>query len=368
MMGIKRKNMTVVKKLIRSNYTVAVLLVSLVCFSCSKDEIEAPMLSVTYTPSNPVVGETVTFTILSDAQYLAAYPGDSTHEWRRSLEYAEFDGGDADDDDEFLQEMTPFTNNYFVDFRVLGVRDEPIPAEIQGNEVDLAMDYDPIYNLWALRLSNPSENRDSTSLAIVNPGSYLWGENKDLEMDIRAIDTVSMNLIFYLEIGGIMVDESLTWTREVGNDSENFLLYEGQTDENLENGVDFNLTPLVERWVEQNPELAVDSMEVTKLIVVFKATEDSPSAWSDLYISFMELGYPDLRPFDTGFNVEVTNLDGEQTFDYVYNGAGAFAAMFIATNVDYISRSADYTDGREPDGNEYDYLRSYFELVINVSD
>lgn len=334
--------------------------------SCSKYDIEKPSLSVTYEPANPQVGQAVTFTVRHDAQYLATYPGDSAHEWDRSLAYAEINGGDTEG--EFLQEMTPNTMNYFVDFRVIGATNDEIPAEVQTNNITASMDYDPVFDLWAMRLSNPNENTDSLALAIVNPGSYLWGENKILEMDFRAIDTANMEMTIYLEVGGAQVSSGLSWVREVGADVNNFMLYDGLALEKTDQGYDFNLETLVDSWVVENPSVAEDSLEVTQMTIVFKPTEDSPRAWTDVYISFMELGYPDLRPFDTGFNIDITDLGGKQTFNYTYQEAGTYSAMFIATNVDYISRSVDYQESREPSASEYDFLRAFREVTIQVTE
>ena len=343
----------------------ALLTLVLLIGSCSKFEIETPSISVDFSPANPNIGDTVIFTVSHDAQFLAVFPGDPGHEWARSRGKAILDGGD--DQNEFLREMTPNTENFFLDFRRLGAAGESIPSEIQTNNLNADFDFDPIYTLTALRLSNPSNNVDSAAIAIVNPASYLWGENKDLEMDIRATDSVNMELTIYLEIGGIMADSSISWILEVGGDPIDFLTYEGEPAEFQDDGLDFALEPLVDKWVADNPALASDSLEVTQVIITFRATDDSPNPWADMFISFVELGFPDLRPFDTGFNVAVDNLSGTQQFGYIYDQEGSFTATFIATNVDYISRDVDYRDGREPSADEYDFLRTIVDVVIDVS-
>ena len=341
------------------------LLVLLIA-SCSKFEIEQPSVTVDFSPANPTVGDTVIFTVFHDAQFLAVFPGDSSHEYSKSRGKAILDGGDIEN--EFLRELTPNTENYFTDFRTIGYLGESIPPEIQTNTLETGIDFDPVYNLYALRLSNPSRNVDSATIAIVNPSSFLWGENKNIEMDIRAIDTVNVSLTFYLEIGGIMANGSVVENLSVSeSDDDNFMTYAGEPDTQLDIGSNFDMTPLVEQWVADNPSLADDSLEVTRLIIKIAPLDDSPSVWEDIYISFIEVGFPDLRPFDQGFNIPVDNLSGEQRFGYVYDQPGDFLVTIIATNVDYINRDVDYRDHREPTTDEYDFLRSFAEVVVSVS-
>lgn len=332
---------------------------------CAKFEIEQPSVSVDFSPANPAVGDTVVFTVFHDAQFLAVFPGDSLHEYSKSRGKAILDGGDVEN--EFLRKLTPNTENYYADFRAIGHLGKPIPTEIQTNTLETKIELDPVYSLYAMRLSNPSNNVDSAAFAIVNPSSYLWGKDKTLEMDIRAIDSVNVSLTFYLEIGGIMANGSIVENRVVGDNDDNFLTYAGEPDTQLDVGSVFDMAPLVGQWVSDNPSMANDSLEITKVIVKVAPLDDSPSVWEDIYISFIEVGFPDLRPFDQGFNIPVDDLSGRQRFGYIYRQSGDFTVTVIATNVDYISRDVDYRDHREPRADEYNFLRSFAEVLVSVS-
>ena len=54
--------------------------------SCEKfgSDVEAPSVQVTVSPENPKVGDEVTITIFTDAQYLSLYTGDEGKMFERS--------------------------------------------------------------------------------------------------------------------------------------------------------------------------------------------------------------------------------------------------------------------------------------------
>lgn len=95
--------------------------------SCEKfgENIEAPHVNITVTPQNPKVGDIVTVTIETDAQYLSIFTGDEGHQFERSRIKAIMEN----DWDSFYQECyrIPYAKNgektlfykYFKDYKNL---------------------------------------------------------------------------------------------------------------------------------------------------------------------------------------------------------------------------------------------------------
>ena len=54
--------------------------------ACQKydEKIDAPNVTVSYSPANPKVGDTVTITLSTNAEYISIYTGDKTHEFEKS--------------------------------------------------------------------------------------------------------------------------------------------------------------------------------------------------------------------------------------------------------------------------------------------
>ncbi|MBB6463654.1 DUF5017 domain-containing protein [Flammeovirga kamogawensis] len=84
---------------------IGTLLSLLLLFSCEEydfDNISTPHVSVTYSPSNPSIGDVVTFTVEGDADFVTIFTGDSTQEYKYSKVRAEMEyGRDAFEDTVF---------------------------------------------------------------------------------------------------------------------------------------------------------------------------------------------------------------------------------------------------------------------------
>ncbi len=94
-------------------------------FSCTNDEFyndktTKPSISVSFTPENPKVGDTVVFTITGDADYVSIFSGDSLHEYNYSKVKSEIEYGIDIFNDTVFKRRTSLENSvyrvYFEDY------------------------------------------------------------------------------------------------------------------------------------------------------------------------------------------------------------------------------------------------------------
>lgn len=66
------------------SFTIVVFLSTVLACEKHDEGIDAPKVSVTYSPENPKVGDTVTVSFSTNAEYLTVFTGDAGHEFKKS--------------------------------------------------------------------------------------------------------------------------------------------------------------------------------------------------------------------------------------------------------------------------------------------
>jgi hypothetical protein len=220
---------------------IYITLLFIVITACQKYDmnIGAPDVSVNYSPANPKVGDTVTITLSTNAEYISVFTGDKTHEFEKSRIKAIMENNwDSFYDSCYRKNLAPAGYNctwsrYFKDYKTIAEVNEDFEFFGAISNIELGV-YKDKFPEALLNVKYPDQNqlkftvtdRRVPSGFIFNPHIYLFGGKSnnpcfsifetrfvscDADKDIRKIASSYVMIPAYFDV--------TTHNNETGKDS-----------------------------------------------------------------------------------------------------------------------------------------------------
>tara|TARA_R110002050_G_scaffold171837_1_gene303943 strand:+ start:9642 stop:10913 length:1272 start_codon:yes stop_codon:yes gene_type:complete len=381
---------------------VKIIGLSIICFftiiSCEKYDVDLPKPSVSfsYSPSNPKVGDTVTFTINTNGEFLSIFTGDAGHAYETSRVKALIENDFETFYDTVYRENLsgglPTTwYRYLKDYSSLSEVNEDFELYGAIEDVDLGVYNDFPQSL--IQASYPDENvlkftvadRRVHSGIKFKPNIHIFGKGMEpaySQMEIRFVSSEEDKEIrrksnvkdiatwYTVTVHDIESNTDTTASRPIfayrtyetddlitARTSDGFIQF-GQMMEshfkywldNPEKGyvkeVDMRLTGQLARPGNANNtnhhyydfnggEYYIEELNPTTGLPVKESDYRQYKGFQgDIYLSWIEWGTKEYEPFSLGQSLgSVYESDGLQTtFKYVYTESGDFKVTVVATN------------------------------------
>ena len=416
---------------------IKIIGVAFICFftiiSCEKydADLDMPSVSFSFSPTNPKVGDTVTFTVNTNADFLSIYTGDTGHKYETSRVKALVENDfDTFYDTVYRENLSgglPTTwYRYLKDYASLSEANEDFELYGAIQDVDLG-----VYNFpqSLIKPSYPDENvlkfsitdRTVHSGIKFRPDIHIFGDGMEpaySQMEIRFVsseedkqirrksnvkdiatfytvtlhdiesntDTIATQSIFayrtyetddlitartsdgFIQFGRIMEQRFNYWLK---NPEKGYI-----------KEVDMRLTgELARPGDENNPnhyyydfnggQYFREELDPNTGLPVNESDYRRYRGFQgDIYLSWMEFGTNEYEPFSLGQSLgSVYESDGlKKTYKYVYSESGDFKVTVVATNTGRKQYSGDgYQSTREFSYDDFDIERAIYEDVLNVS-
>lgn len=409
-----------------------IFFLGLLFFSCEKYnmDIESPSVSFTYFPINPKVGDSITFNIDTNADFLSIYTGDSLKKYETSRVKALIENDFETFYDSVYRKnlsggLPTKWYRYLKDYSSLS--DVEMDFQFYGaiENIDLG-----VYNNFPqslIKATYPDKNvlkftvsdRTVNSGIIFQPNIYVFGKGMDpafSQFEIRFVSSeedkvvrrVSGNKDIIRELSITIYDvetnEEHTATKSFGN----FMTYE--TDDPMtartspgfinigqfmEQEFDYYLENPEKGYIKEvkfklNGELARKGNQSNGFYYDFNGGEyyreqlDPVTGLpinendyihyrgfqGDVYLSWIEFGTDEYEPFSLGKSLgSIYDPKGlNKNYKYAYNKEGEYNVTVVATNTGRKLYSEDgYQTNRRLSYDDYQIKRSISQQKLNIS-
>ncbi|MCF0175225.1 MAG: hypothetical protein HUJ94_00140 [Bacteroidales bacterium] len=390
--------------------------------SCSKweSDVKAPKVSISVSPTNPKVGDVVTVTVTTDAEYLSIFTGDKGHDFENSQVKYQMQYGDAVFKEKVLSEQLSLEGatwkrtmaDYATledlkkDFEFFGAVDNIQLGEFERpacSQIDMS-------HKKVLKFS--ITDRQTISGIIFHPDVHLY--NWDIFYEMRLVpcqeDSVArfvgrtnreVHALWNMTLKCLADGKETVCSGDYWNGSGpwcwDYYFYIYPTYEPVfpprNDGSFCEFYSVRDRIKNQNPYgfAHPDEYVASEMKIGFgwprQPWENGPDYvldekgfpanlgnyhgfQGDVYISSIQWGQDVYSPYDQGVSLgsEYTGLGITRTYEYIYTEGGEYNIVAVATNVGRKQYSGDgYKTERSSYDSEYIKYRSTDSVKINVS-